>query len=55
VIVGIVWVMREFGGSRQERDRDDPLDILQRRLARGDISVDEYERSRQALQGPGET
>jgi putative membrane protein len=55
VIVGIVWVVRELGGSRQERDRNDPLDILKRRLAQGEISVEEYERSRQTLEGAGRT
>lgn len=55
VIVGIVWVVRELGGPRQQRDRDDPLDILKRRLAQGEISVEEYERSRRTLEGSGGT
>jgi putative membrane protein len=55
VIVGIVWVVRELGGGRSERDRESPVDVLQRRLAEGDISVEEYERRRQALQASGRT
>ena len=55
VIVGIVWVMRELAGPRPERGREEPLGILQRRLAQGDISVEEYERHRQALEGSGRT
>jgi uncharacterized membrane protein len=43
------------GGSSRpqqpERETDQPLDILQRRLARGEISVEEYEELRDALIG----
>jgi putative membrane protein len=53
VIWGIVALAR--GGTsglhspKEEADR--PLDILQRRLARGEISVEEYEQLRDALIG----
>jgi putative membrane protein len=50
VIVGVVWVVRELTGGRGERERETPVDVLQRRLAEGDISVEEYERRRQALE-----
>jgi putative membrane protein len=46
VIVGAVWLVRELSGRGSER----PLDVLQRRLAQGDISVEEYERRRQLLE-----
>lgn len=50
VIAGVVWLVREVtGGARRRQEREDPLDILQRRLADGDISVEEYERRRAAL------
>jgi putative membrane protein len=50
VIVGVVWLVREFGAGRREVEREgDPLDVLQRRLAEGDISVEEYERRRAVL------
>ena len=42
------------GGSAQQASEDDsdrPLDVLQRRLARGEISVEEYEELRDALLG----
>lgn len=55
VAAGIVWLVRELSGSRHERGRQEPLDILQHRLARGDISVEEYERHRQLLERPGGT
>ena len=48
VIVGIIWIVRTLGAG--ERDRQDPLGTLQRRLAEGDISVEEYERRRALLE-----
>ena len=53
VIWGVVTLVRgAASGSRQpETDADRPLDILQRRLARGEISVEEYEELRDALLG----
>ena len=58
VIIGIVWVVRELGSpraGREGRGREDPVDILKRRLAQGEISVEEYERSRRTLEGAGRT
>jgi putative membrane protein len=56
VIWAIVALVR--GGSskpqqpgREADQSDQPLDILQRRLARGEISVEEYEELRDALIG----
>ncbi len=53
VIWAIVALVRGgTSGSRQtERDADRPLDVLQRRLARGEISVEEYDELRDALIG----
>jgi uncharacterized membrane protein len=34
-----------------QKEPDRPLEILQRRLARGEISVEEYEKLRDALIG----
>ena len=53
VIWGIVALARG-GGSRREQlasEPNQPLDILQRRLARGEISTEEYEELRDALTG----
>lgn len=51
VIWGIVTLAR--GGvprsPLQEKEQDRPLEILQRRLARGEISVEEYDKLRDAL------
>lgn len=51
VIWGIVTLAR--GGAPrpplQEKEQDRPLEILQRRLARGEISVEEYDKLRDAL------
>jgi putative membrane protein len=56
VIWAIVALVR--GGTsapqRPKTDTDRPLDILQRRLARGEISPEEYEELRDALLGTRE-
>jgi Short C-terminal domain len=41
---------RAFTGPRGDR-HDSPVDILKRRLASGEISQDQYEQARKALQG----
>jgi putative membrane protein len=53
VIWGIVMLVR--GGTSNaepsQKELDRPLEILQRRLARGEISVEEYEKLQDALIG----
>lgn len=54
VIAGIVWLVREASGSRPhggERHEGDPLALLDRRLAEGTISPDEYRERRAILTG----
>jgi putative membrane protein len=53
VICGVVALVRGGGwGPRQQPpDTDQPLDILQRRLARGEISTEQYEELRDTLIG----
>ena len=60
VIVGIVWFVRSLSSQGQhpayrEPHRDshveDPLAILDRRLAEGSIEVEEYERRKRTLSG----
>ncbi len=52
VIWGIVALVRGGGSVRgQAAESERPLDILQRRLARGEISTEEYEELRDALIG----
>ena len=51
VIYGIVWLIR--GGAnpkqRDERPPESPRQILKRRLAEGEISIEEYGRLLEAL------
>lgn len=53
VIWGIVTLVRggSSGAEQPAVESDRPLDVLQRRLARGEISVEEYEELRDALIG----
>jgi putative membrane protein len=54
IILGIVWLARELASSRQARQSDgegDPMTILERRLALGEISPDEYRERRAILRG----
>jgi putative membrane protein len=49
VIVGIVWLLREAIGRSHHESGVDPLAILDRRLAEGQISVEEYEQRKRTL------
>jgi putative membrane protein len=55
VVVAVVWLIRsgpELFGSRtgeREQTRPDALEILERRLAQGEISVEEYRERRSVL------
>jgi putative membrane protein len=52
VIVGIVWLVRELGGShRHAHHEPDALAVLDRRLADGSISTEEYRERRAILTG----
>lgn len=55
VIAAVVWLVRELSGRRPAPQSERPLDVLQRRLAEGDISVEEFERRRQILEGTRST
>jgi putative membrane protein len=56
VIWGIVTFARGGSSNPQplQKDPDRPLEILQRRLARGEISVEQYQKLRDALIGERE-
>ena len=45
IVAGIWWIVRNVGTTR----RDDALDILRQRYARGEISREEYESRRRDL------
>jgi putative membrane protein len=47
VIALVVWVLRSLTGPREARTT--PLDIARERLAKGEISADEFERIKQQL------
>ena len=58
VALAIVWAVRHWSSTtstdRHDPDGDDPLKILDRRLAEGEVSVEEYSRRRDLLAGgPG--
>ena len=44
-----VWAIRALSGPRSTTDQ--PLEVLRRRLAAGQISPEDYEKTKQALQG----
>ncbi|HEY3195618.1 MAG TPA: SHOCT domain-containing protein [Candidatus Dormibacteraeota bacterium] len=43
-----VFAFRSFGGSK---GNDQAMDVLRRRFASGEITQDEFEKTRKALQG----
>ena len=45
----LFWVVRAYTGSR--RPADPAIDTLRRRLAAGEISQDEFEKTKRILQG----
>ena len=51
VIVGIAWLLREAIGRGRHVPNNDPWAILDRRLAEGHISVEEYEQRKKTLAG----
>jgi putative membrane protein len=53
VVVGIVWLVHSLqdGGRPRWRGEPTPLELLDRRLAEGAISVEEYEQRRSVLLG----
>ena len=46
-LLGMVWLI--VAGSRGRGPREDALEILRARFARGEISQEEFERARDAL------
>lgn len=49
VVVGVIWLLREAIGRGHHPAAGDPLAILDRRMAEGQISVEEYEQRRKTL------
>ena len=55
VILGIVWVVRELSGRHHASGpaSSAPLAVLDRRLAEGEISPEDYQERRRILTGSG--
>ena len=55
VVVGLVWLVREVTSRPRPGDgaavSGDATEILRRRLAEGEISVEEFEERRRVLEG----
>lgn len=51
VILLVVWAVRALSGSGPRSQNDGAMELLKRRLASGEITQDEYERTRRLLQG----
>lgn len=49
--VGIVWLVRDASERRPRPHDESALEILDRRLAEGALSVDEYHQHRDVLAG----
>jgi putative membrane protein len=52
IIVGIVFAVKWYGGSSGVRisgRAEDPVDILKKRYARGEVTRDEFDRMKQDL------
>jgi putative membrane protein len=56
VVLAIVWLLRTLmGGAARERREPTAVELLDRRLADGAISVEEYEQRRRILEGRPQT
>lgn len=54
VIVGIVWLVRSLGWAHHDETRVSAVELLDRRLASGEISPEEYRERRAVLRAePG--
>jgi putative membrane protein len=51
VIGGIVWLVRTLMAERHGHGRESPIELLDRRLASGEISPEEYRERRDMLLG----
>jgi putative membrane protein len=55
IVLGIRWLIRQdrvaSGGAAAPEGSEDPMDVLRRRYASGEIDDEEYERRRRTLSG----
>ena len=54
-LVGVVWLLRETIGRGHHGLGSDPVAILDRRLAEGQLSVEEYEQRKKTLTASGQS
>ncbi|MBR9653603.1 SHOCT domain-containing protein [Thalassovita aquimarina] len=50
IIVGIVFAVRWLSEGQKDGSRNDAMEILRQRLAKGEIDEDEYARRKKALE-----
>jgi len=50
IIVGLVYLFYNSLGPRAYRTREDPLEVARSRLARGEITPEEFEEIRKTLE-----
>lgn len=50
VVMGIVWLLRDALGRGHHGSGDDPVAILDRRLAEGELSIEDYEQRKRTLE-----
>jgi putative membrane protein len=55
VIFAVVWLLREAIGHGRHGRGTDPVAILDRRLAEGQISVEEYEQRKKSIAASQQT
>lgn len=53
LIAGAIWLVRSQAGGRRRTGRESALDVLDHRLAAGEISPDEYRERRATLRDDG--
>jgi putative membrane protein len=51
VILGVIWLVRGGLGPREDK-KVNAVELLERRLAEGDLTVEEYRERRAVLAGP---
>ncbi len=55
VIVGIIWLGRSVGWGQHQHAGPGAVELLDRRLAEGEISPDEYRERRAVLRGESQS
>ncbi len=53
IILGAVWLVRSLAGGHHTIRHRDPLEVLDHRLASGEISAEEYRERRELLEKGG--